>query len=120
MLLEGIGKALEQLVAVFPVVGKVGDQGRQPLAFAQLIEPMTTPRTVVEKSMQVSAGDAATSRCCAPPAETWIVAERLETIRSPGAAVVQFKAEDRSCPWPERLNLTLSQGLRSTELCCER
>ena len=120
MLLEGIGKALEQLVAVFPVVGQVGDQGRQPLAFAQLIEPMTPPGTVVEKSVQVGAGDTATSRCCAPPAETWLVADWLEIIRSPGAAVVQFKAGDRSCPRPERLNLTLSQGLRSTELCGER
>ena len=65
-------------------------------------------------------GDAATSRCCAPPAETRLVADWLEIIRSPGAAVVQFKAGDRSCPRPERLNLTLSQGLRSTELCGER
>ena len=78
MLIEGIGKALEQLVAVFPVVGKVGDQGRQPLAFAQLIKPMTPPGTVVEQPVQVGAGDTATSRGCAPPAETWLGADWLE------------------------------------------
>ena len=60
MLLEGIGQAFEQLMAVLTMVRQVGGQVRQPLAFAQLIQPMTPPGAVVEKTMQISAGDGPT------------------------------------------------------------
>ena len=82
MLLEGIGQAFEQPMAVVAMVGQVGGQGRQSLAFPQLIQPMTPPGSVVEKSMQVRAGDATPSWRGAPPAETRLMAERLQSSAS--------------------------------------
>lgn len=78
MLFEGIGESVEQLVTVVAVVGPIRGQGLQLPAPAQLIQPVTSPGSVVEQSMQIAAGDASTATGGHPPAQAGLVCQGRE------------------------------------------
>lgn len=97
MLLEGVGEAIEQLLTMLAVVGLVQRQRVESLAPSQLIQPLPSPGTVVEHTMEIGADHVAASRCGLPPAKPLGVGQGLQLRSGFGGSVVEFKATDGGC-----------------------
>ena len=119
MLLEGIGEAIEQSIALTAVVRLLFAQHRQPFAYPQLVEPAPPPRTALKDAMEIGAGHALLH-----PAQSFIGAERLAGLEAGGAAAVQLEAFDlqRVAFWrvvvegrPQGLAGALPQGFLAAE-----
>ena len=115
MLLEGIGKAIEQQITVGAVVlGIVGQRLQSPL-LAKPVEPGPSPGAVVEQPVQIRAHHARPLRAGSPPTQTRVAAQGLKTGIRRGGSVVQFKSAQRRLHGPEAIDAALAQPFCAAE-----
>lgn len=110
MLLERVGKPVEQQVTMIAVMGTIDVQCCKTAAPPQLVEPVTPPRAVVEQAMQIAADDRTALRPRTPPAEDIVLQQWLQARIGLGDALVQFKTLHAGGCRPAAVHDPLPQG----------
>ena len=93
MLLERIGKTIEQCLTLSAVMGLILVQFGQIASTSQPVQPTTTPGAVVEDSVQIrSCGGSSLAVVVLDPPEFFVAAKWCAVTTDVGQSPVQFES----------------------------